>query len=51
MNMNDYLNWLEARDGHAAAICMSAADWGDMKMKLELACKMLGKRCKYQITP
>jgi hypothetical protein len=30
-----------------AALAMSADDWGTMKTELEVACRMLGKRCTY----
>jgi hypothetical protein len=48
---NDFLFWLEAAPKtpttpeKSAAICMSAIDFNAFKTELEVACRMLGKRC------
>lgn len=45
---DQFLTFLEASPTKAAAICMSAQDFGTLKTELELACRELGSSCSYQ---
>lgn len=53
MNLDEFIYFLEPQEqtdqneAKAGAMCMSAKDWNELKTKLEQACRMLGKRCKY----
>lgn len=60
--MDQFLDFLEAQDArpdpndpsnilpaHGAALCMSAADWTQMKMELEEACRELGDHCTVEM--
>lgn len=54
LNFDEFLDFLEAQPelpgkfAHGAAVCMSAADFNEMKTELEQACRELGKRCSLQ---
>lgn len=62
MNFDETLDFLEAQPerpdpatpgqmlpARGAAACMSADDFGRLKTSIELACRMLGKRCTYEM--
>lgn len=55
MTLEEYIEFLEAQPetpehpAKAAAVCMSAIDFGNMKTELETACRMLGNRCSYAV--
>jgi hypothetical protein len=51
MTLDEFLDFLEPQEstGKGAAICQSAEDWNKMKTALETACRMLGKRCSYEM--
>lgn len=55
LDFDQFLNFLEAAPAtaqtpaKAAAVCMSAQDWGQMKSELEQACRELGATCSYSI--
>lgn len=54
ISMLDYLAFLEPvasdnpEERRAGAICESAEDWTKKKTTLEVACRILGKRCSYE---
>lgn len=54
--MNQFIDFLEAKPdsppdhpAKAAAICMSANDFNDLKTSLEQLCRKLGNRCNYEL--
>ena len=49
MTFEEYLEFLEPNEKRAGAVCQSAEDAGKVKTALEQACRMLGKRCTYEI--
>lgn len=62
MTVDEYLDFLsvapERKDpndptktipGRPGAVCQSADDWGKQKTALEQACRILGKRCPYEM--
>lgn len=55
MTMDEFFDFLEPKEEHddipgrAGAVCQSADDWNDQKTALEMACRVLGKKCSYEI--
>ncbi len=62
LTMNEYLDFLEAQPerpdpfnegktlpARAGAICQSTSDWNEQKTALEVACRILGKNCTYEL--
>lgn len=62
LTMDEYLDFLTPQDARpdpqdpaktlpkrAGAVCQSADDFGRRKTALEQACRMLGKRCPYEL--
>lgn len=62
LSMNEYLDFLEAQSerpdpdhegqilpARAGAICQSTDDWNAQKTALEMACRVLGKHCTYEL--
>lgn len=55
LSFDQWIDFLEAQEAtqnspaKGAAVCMSSIDWGAMKTELEIACRMLGKRCTYEL--
>jgi hypothetical protein len=62
MSMDEFFDFLEPREeqpdptnpGHTlssrgGAICQSVDDWNSQKTALEIACRILGKNCTYEI--
>lgn len=55
MTLDEYFDFLEPKEAHddvparAGAVCQSADDWGAQKTALEQACRVLGKRCTYEL--
>lgn len=58
LTFDEFLDFLSARPespdhtipAKGAAMCMSANDWGKMKLELETACRLLGKKCSYELS-
>jgi hypothetical protein len=54
MTPDEFIAFLLPSDGYltgkprAGAVCQSAADYNAMKTALEQACRILGKRCRFQ---
>ena len=49
MTMDQFLDFLSANAQKPAALCLSAEDAGAMKDALETACRLLGKKCTYEV--
>ena len=61
MNLSETIDWLQASDEvkdkngkviqpkKGAAVCQSAEHFNSFKTSLEVACKMLGSNCSYEI--
>lgn len=62
MTLDEYLDFLSPQDerpdpmdptktlpARAGAVCQSTFDWGRQKTALEQACRILGKRCPYEL--
>ena len=49
MTLDEFILFLEAdsKTNKASAVCVSADDYNKLKTALEIACRKLGKRCKY----
>lgn len=45
MTLTETLDFLEPREGKAAALCMTAIDFNKLKNALEKACEILGSDC------
>lgn len=62
LTLDEYLDFLTPQDerpdpldptktlpARAGAVCQSTFDWGRQKTALEQACRILGKRCPYEL--
>lgn len=49
MTMEEFVVWLEAQDGKAAAVCESAQDYSKQKTALEKLCREAGSSCTFEM--
>lgn len=55
MTVDEFFDFLEPKEEHddvpgrAGAVCQTADDWNDQKTALEMACRILGKSCTYEL--
>lgn len=49
LTFEESLEFLEASEDRGAALCQSSKHWNDIRTTLEIACKLLGKKCKKKL--